>query len=75
MLLNINNSQLKIKEGDAIWMAPYCLHGFSGKGSLVKITNGECIDYLDIFEISKIYKPEATLRRVYQDLNNWGHEN
>ena len=75
MFLNINDAQIKVKEGDAIWMAPYCLHGFSGKGSLAKITNGECIDYLDIFEISKIFNSESTLRRVYQDLNNWGHEN
>ena len=49
-------------------------HGFSGKGSLIKISNGENLDTSDLNEILNIYKPIETLNRSYQDRISWGYE-
>ena len=70
----VNNKTYNFDKGDAIWISPYISHGFSGKGSLIKISNGECLDYLDIYEINKIYNPNYVLRRVYKDEQNWGYD-
>ena len=32
------------------------------------------MDYLDMFEISKVFKPKQTLRRMYKDLKTWGYD-
>ena len=72
--LNIDNKTIKIKKGDAIWMSSFKSHGFSGKGSLLKISNGECVDSSDLREILNIYKPVETLKRSYKDRISWGYE-
>ena len=74
MNLNIANKKIKIKKGDAIWTAPFSKHGFNGNGSLIKISNGECMDTSDIFEISKLYKAKETLVRSYRDRKTWGYK-
>ncbi len=71
---NIDNKSIKIKKGDAIWMSSFKLHGFSGKGSLTKISNGENLDTSDLNEILNIYKPIETLNRSYKDRISWGYE-
>ena len=70
----INNKKINVNEGDALWVAPYTKHGFSGKGSLIKLSNGEAMDNLNMFEISKIFKPQYTLKRIYKDLKTWGYD-
>ena len=55
MNFHVKNKNHIFKKGDSIWISPYMQHGFSGEGSIIKISNGECIDYLDIYEINKIY--------------------
>ena len=71
---NIDNKTIKVKKGDAIWMSSFKSHGFSGKGSLLKISNGECVDSSDLREILNIYKPVETLKRSYKDRLSWGYE-
>tara|TARA_B100000674_G_C37494575_1_gene757519 strand:- start:47 stop:685 length:639 start_codon:yes stop_codon:yes gene_type:complete len=71
---NIDNKSIKIAKGDAIWMSSFKFHGFSGKGSLIKISNGENLDTSDLNEILNIYKPIETLNRSYQDRISWGYE-
>ena len=71
---NIDNKTIKVKKGDAIWMSSFKSHGFSGKGSLLKISNGECVDSSDLREILNIYKPVETLKRSYKDRISWGYE-
>lgn len=70
----INNKKINVNEGDALWVAPYTKHGFSGKGSLIKLSNGEAMDNSNMFEISKVFKPKYTLRRMYKDLKTWGYD-
>ena len=50
-------------------------HGFSGDGSIIKISNGECIDYQDINEINNLFDYKNTLKRIYKDNINWGYDN
>ena len=75
MKFYINNKSYKFNSGDSIWISPYTEHGFSGKGSLIKISNGECLDYQDIYEINKIYNYKNILKRIHKDNLNWGYEN
>jgi 2-hydroxyethylphosphonate dioxygenase len=72
--LHIDNKIIKLKKGDALWTSSFVEHGFDGIGSLIKISNGECMDTSDIFEISKIYNAKKTLVRSYQDKKTWGYE-
>ena len=55
-------------------MSSFKSHGFSGTGSLLKISNGECLDTSDLTEILNIYKPRETLYRSYKDKISWGYE-
>lgn len=71
---NIDNKSINIKKGDAIWMSSFKSHGFSGTGSLLKISNGESLDTSDLTEILNIYKPRETLFRSYKDKISWGYE-
>ena len=71
---NINNKSINIKKGDAIWMSSFKSHGFSGAGSLLKISNGETLDTSDLTEILNTYNPIQTLRRSYKDKISWGYE-
>lgn len=68
------NKKINLYNGDSLWVAPYTKHGFSGNGSLIKISNGETMDYLNMFEISKVFRPKQTLRRIYKDLKTWGYD-
>ena len=63
-----------MKFGDALWMSPFTIHGFSGKGSILKISNGESLDSNDLSEILNLYKPKKTLLRSYKDNLSWGYE-
>lgn len=71
---NVDNKRIKIKKGDAIWMSSFKSHGFSGSGSLLKISNGESLDTSDLSEILNIYKPIETLNRSYKDNISWGYD-
>ena len=46
----------------------------SGDGSIIKISNGECIDYQDINEINNLFDYKKTLKRIYKDNINWGYD-
>jgi mannose-6-phosphate isomerase-like protein (cupin superfamily) len=74
MTFNIKNKKINISKGDAIWIAPFLYHGFSGEGSLIKISNGECLDTNDFNQILNIYKPIETIKRSYKDSKTWGYE-
>ena len=75
MEMLISKNKFKICKGDSIWVCPNQNHGFRGKGSLIRISNGEAVDYLDMIELSKLYNPKHTLKRLYKDKFNWGYDN
>lgn len=74
MTFNVKNKKININKGDAIWLSPFLSHGFSGEGSLIKISNGECLDTTDLNQILNIYKPFETIKRSYRDSKTWGYE-
>jgi len=74
LYLNIDNKKIKLSKGDAIWMSSFKIHGFSGKGSLIKISNGENMDASDLSEILNLYNPKKVLERSYRDKISWGYE-
>ena len=74
LYLNIDNKRIKIKKNDAIWMSSFKIHGFSGNGSLLKISNGENLDTSDLSEIINLYSPHKTLERSHKDKISWGYE-
>ena len=74
ILLNIDKKRVKLKKGDAIWMSSFKKHGFSGNGSLLKISNGENIDASNLSEMMNLFKPKKTLERAYKDKISWGYE-
>ena len=74
MFFYIKNKKIRFENGDSIWVSPFLEHGFSGDGSIIKISNGECIDYQDINEINNLFDYKNTLKRIYKDNINWGYD-
>tara|TARA_B100001057_G_C22832685_1_gene943997 strand:+ start:1148 stop:2449 length:1302 start_codon:yes stop_codon:yes gene_type:complete len=71
---HVANKIINMKDGDALWISPFTIHGFSGQGSLIKISNGESLDSHDLSEILNLYKAKKTLVRSYKDNLSWGYE-
>ena len=69
-----NTSSINMKKDDSIWVSAYCEHGFSGKGSLIKISDGQNINYLEKFDMINLYNPLKTLIRGRKDKVNWGYD-
>ena len=64
----------KMKEGDAIWISAYTKHGFTGAGSLIKISDGQNINYLEKIDISNTYNLKISLLRGRNDKASWGYD-
>ena len=65
---------VKIKQDDAVWLGAYARHGFSGEGSLVKISDGQNINYLEKIDLINTYNLDTTLLRGRKDKQNWGYD-
>ena len=63
-----------LKEGDAIWVAAFSNHGFTGDGSLIKISDGQNLSYLEKIDLMNTYKLKDTLLRGRHDNVNWGYD-
>ena len=74
IMLHVDNTKIKLKKGDALWMSSFKQHGFSGEGSLIKISNGESLSTSDLSEILNIYNLNITLKRSYKDKVSWGYD-
>ena len=69
-----NEESIDIKEGDAIWISAYTKHGFTGKGSLIKISDGQNINYLEKIDLINTYNLKNTLARGRNDKVTWGYD-
>lgn len=65
---------LELSQGDTLWVAPYVKHSFSGEGGLVRMTNGENLNYLDRYALSQTYNLPRTLKRARKDNVGWGYD-
>ncbi len=73
-MFHVDNTKIKLKKGDALWMSSFKQHGFSGEGSLIKISNGESLSTSDLSEVLNIYNLNITLKRSYKDKVSWGYD-
>lgn len=63
-----------IENGDCLWISAFTRHGFTGAGSLLKISDGQNISYLDKEDLTNTYNINSVLNRVRGDVQNWGHD-
>ena len=68
------DTEIKMKKDDSIWVSAFCKHGFSGTGSLIKISDGQNINYLEKMDMINLYNPLKTLIRGRKDKINWGYD-
>ena len=63
-----------IKEGDCLWLSGFTYHGFTGDGALLKISDGQNINYLEKVDLINTYKLNNILERSRGDMQNWGYD-
>lgn len=71
---NKNLEKIFLKEGDAVWISSFVYHGFTGIGSLAKISDGQNFNYLEKVDLMNLYDPKKTLKRARKDKVNWGYD-
>ena len=69
-----NNLSKEIREGDCLWMSAFTYHGFTGNGSLLKISDGQNINYLEKEDLINTYDVNNVLKRAKDDKQNWGYD-
>ena len=69
-----NLKNVKLNKDDAIWVGAYAKHGFSGDGALVKISDGQNINYLEKVDLMNTFNLSSTLLRGRKDKQNWGYD-
>ena len=78
MRMHISDKNKKISKdienGDCLWISAFTRHGFTGTGSLLKISDGQNISYLDKEDLTNTYNINSVLNRVTGDVQNWGHD-
>ena len=65
---------ITIQEGDSIWTSAFFYHGFTGSGSLIKISDGQNINYLEKIDLVNTYNSHKVLNRAKSDLVDWGYD-
>ena len=68
------NLSKEIHEGDCLWMSAFTHHGFTGNGSLLKISDGQNINYLEKEDLINTYNINNVLKRAKDDMENWGYD-
>jgi 2-hydroxyethylphosphonate dioxygenase len=68
------NLSKEIREGDCLWMSAFTHHGFTGNGSLLKISDGQNINYLEKEDLINTYDVNNILKRAKDDMQNWGYD-
>ena len=69
-----NSLSKDIREGDCLWMSAFTYHGFTGNGSLLKISDGQNINYLEKEDLINTYDVNNVLKRAKDDKQNWGYD-
>jgi len=72
---NNKNLSQQIQEGDCLWISAFTYHGFTGDGSLLKISDGQNINYLEKEDLINTYNINNVLKRAKSDMTNWGYDN
>jgi hypothetical protein len=59
---------------DSAWIAPFVIHGFSGKGSLLRLGSGGEVSDGTLLEASRTSALQNTLLRGVADNRDWGYD-
>ena len=70
----IKNKIINLEKDDTIWISAFTKHGFTGSGSLIKLSDGQNINYLEKQELIKTFNLKNTLKRGREDKQNWGYD-
>ena len=68
------NKTFNLSKDDAIWVSAFTKHGFTGEGSLIKLSDGQNINYLEKQELIKTFNLKSTLKRGRDDKQTWGYD-
>ncbi len=71
---NNKNLSKSVSEGDCLWVSAFTYHGFTGDGSLLKISDGQNINYMEKMDMKNTYNFNNVLERSDNDMQNWGHD-
>ena len=71
---NNKNISKEISDGDCLWLSAFTHHGFTGSGSLLKISDGQNINYLEKEDLINTYNVNNVLKRAKDDVMNWGYD-
>ena len=74
ILENNEKTTKELKNGDCIWISAFTYHGFTGQGSLLKISDGQNINYLEKEDLINTYNVNHVLQRAKNDIQNWGYD-
>lgn len=66
--------KLKLSKDDSLWVKPYQSHFFIGRGSLIKMSNGEGVDYTNDFSLGNLFDEQNTVKRAFKDNLGWGYD-
>lgn len=66
--------RLELEAGDALWLAPFVAHGFSGAGALARFSSGEGFGVEAWRCASLTFELPATLHRGRTDAASWGYD-
>ena len=72
--INKKINSITMKDGDCIWVSALNKHGFTGKGALIKISDGQNFNYLEKIDLMNTYNLEKTLSRGRKNNLNWGYD-
>ena len=67
-------NKLHLKEEDSLWVKPFQSHAFIGDGSLIKMSNGEGVEYTNDFSFGNLFNEQVTMKRAFQDNLDWGYD-
>ena len=62
---------IELRPDDSLWVSPFKIHSFSGIGGLIKMSNGEKNNYLNLLELSNCFNLPDTLLRSHHDGKSW----
>ncbi len=66
--------EAQLATNSTAWVAPYVRHGWTGEATVIRLSSGRHVSYLDQLELTNTFGAEATLRRGWRDRRGWGYD-
>lgn len=69
-----SDGEAQLATDGTAWVAPYVRHGWTGDATVIRLSSGRHVSYLDQLELTNTFSAEATLRRGWRDRRGWGYD-